>query len=579
MGGRRRQQKKDSFQGRMRVVLLFFLVLFAVLLTRLFLVQLVHHQEYRALADRQHSFEGGGGIRRGTIFIQDNGSVQIPVALMGTEKILAANPQVVENVPAAAEFLSREFSLEVKEITEKISKKNDSYEVLARDIDVKKAQLLASSLPKGIFFENRERRVYPHGAFAAHILGFTSQDQQELRGRYGLERFYDESLSGKKGFFENPPAPNAVGFWLGLGRKIISPPEWGARVVTTIDYNIQRKAEEVLTGLHEKWSPVSGLVLVTNPRSGKILAETAFPSFDPNDYGKIKDFHTFLNPMTEAAYEFGSVIKPVTMASAIEEGVVGANTTYYDSGEVRFGSYVIHNFDLNAYHTQTMTQVLEKSLNTGAVFVARLLGKKRQLEYLKRFGFGEKTGVDLPGEVRGNLNNLFSGRDINFATASFGQGISATPLQLASAIGTIANNGILMKPYVVEKIVDDSGNETLQNPKESGRVISKETAETVSKMLVSVVRNGFENKAGVKGYFVAGKTGTAQIPKKDGKGYSDKAIHTFVGYAPAFSPRFLILLQLNEPIGNRFAANTLTPAFHDLAEYILHYYQVLPDEQ
>jgi cell division protein FtsI/penicillin-binding protein 2 len=426
----------------------------------------VHHQEYRTLADKQHIFAGGSNIRRGAIFIQDKDGVRIPAAVMGTEKALVANPRDVDNVQAAVEFLSREFSLDVKETTEKISKKNDSYEVLARNIDVKKAQILISSLPKGIFFENKDKRVYPHGVFASHILGFTSQDQQELRGRYGLERFYDESLSGKKGFFESAPAYNAVGFWLGLGRRIISPPEWGAQIVSTIDYNIQRKAEEVLTGLREKWSPVSGLVLVTNPRSGKILAEAAFPSFDPNDYGKVKDFYTFLNPAAEAAYEFGSVIKPIIMAAAIEEGLVGPNTTYYDSGELRFGSYTIRNFDLKAYHTQTMTQVLEKSLNTGAVFVGKLLGGERQLQYLKRFGFGEKTDIDLPGEVRGNLSNLSSGRDINFATASFGQGISATPIQLALAIGAIANNGILMKPYAVEKVVDGSGNETLQSPKE-----------------------------------------------------------------------------------------------------------------
>jgi cell division protein FtsI/penicillin-binding protein 2 len=197
---------------------------------------------------------------------------------------------------------------------------------------------------------------------------------------------------------------------------------------------------------------------------------------------------------------------------------------------------------------------------------------------LEKFGFGAKTGVDLPGEVAGNISNLKNGRDIDYATASFGQGISVTPLQLAMAIGAIANQGKLMKPYVIEKIIDDSGGEIKKEPETKSEVIHKDIAETLTKMLVSVVRSGYDNRAGVKGYFVAGKTGTAQVPEKNGRGYSDKVTHTFVGYAPAFDPKFLILIQLNEPKGNRFAANTLTPTFHNLAEYILNYYEVPPDD-
>ena len=226
-----------------------------------------------------------------------------------------------------------------------------------------------------------------------------------------------------------------------------------------------------------------------------------------------------------------------------------------------------------------MSQVIEKSLNTGVVYVARLIGKEAHREFLRRFGLGEKTGVDLPGELSGDISNLEEGRDIDFATAAFGQGIAVTPLQTAMAIGAIANHGILMKPYVVERITEDSGNEMRREPETVRRVISEKTAEELTKMLVATVRNSFENRANVKGYFVAGKTGTAQIPREDGKGYSDDVIHTFVGYAPAFDPKFLVYIQLNKPKGNRFAANTLTPFFHDLAEYMLNYYEIPPDER
>ncbi len=198
---------------------------------------------------------------------------------------------------------------------------------------------------------------------------------------------------------------------------------------------------------------------------------------------------------------------------------------------------------------------------------------------MKRFGFGGKTGIDFPNEVAGDISNLKSGRDIEFATASFGQGIAVTPMQMAMAIGAIANGGVLMKPYIVDKIVDDSGNEKDFSPEKKSEVISADTADTLTKMLVSTVRSGFETKAEVKGYFVAGKTGTAQIPNKDKPGYSADVIHTFIGYAPAFHPKFLILLQLNRPHGNRFAANTMTQSFHNLADFILKYYEVPPDEK
>ena len=347
----------------------------------------------------------------------------------------------------------------------------------------------------------------------------------------------------------------------------------------SIDYNIQRKIEILLASAREKWQADSGAILVLEPRTGKILAMAANPVFDPNEFSKEKNFSVFLNPLIESMYELGSVLKPVTMASGLQEKLVQPDTTYEDPGVIKVGGFTIKNFDGKSYKIQTMTQVLEKSLNTGAVYVAKLLGHERQLDYLKKFGFGQKTGIDLPGEVAGKISNLTAGREIDFVTAAFGQGIAVTPLQLAMALGAVANEGKMMKPYVVEKVVDDSGNEINKNPQVVKEVIFKETAEKLTKMLVSAVRNGLENRAGVKGYFVAGKTGTAQIPRRDGPGYSDKVIHSFVGYAPAFNPRFLVLLQLNEPKGNRFASNTLTPVFHDLAEYILNYYEVPPDEK
>ena len=302
------------------------------------------------------------------------------------------------------------------------------------------------------------------------------------------------------------------------------------------------------------------------------------PGFDPNEFFKEKDYSVFINPLVESMYELGSVVKPITIAAALNEGIIKPESTYNDEGVVSMAGYTMENADGKKHGVQTMTQVLEKSLNTGAVHVSKLLGKDRQWSYFKKFGFGSKPGVDLPGEISGNISNLDHGREIDFATASFGHGIALTSIQLAAAIGAIANKGILMKPFIVEKIIDNSGNETVHKPEISAEVISPETAETLTKMLVSVVKNGYDNRAGVNNYFIAGKTGTAQIPKKDKRGYSDDVVHSFVGYAPAFKPRFLVFFQLVKPQA-RFAATTLPPHFKELANFILNYYEVPPDEK
>ena len=574
---------KSSFdnvvRGRLNWVLLFFLTALSLLVGRLFILQIVYHNEYRALALRQHRLVREIVSNRGIIYAKEKDGTLVPLTLNNTEKNLAASPKHIKEPAAAASLIAKELGTGIneEEILKKLSNQESIYTVIAKHVSPEIAEKLALKLPPGVFFEEEMRRVYPHGNFLSHAIGFVSKESDQEEGRYGLERFYETSLSGKEGFFEG--AKSASGFWVALGKRIINPPQNGSSLFLTIDYNIQFKAEEILNKTKEKWEAVSGALLVLDPKTGKILAMAARPSFDANAYSKEKDFSVFLNPLTESMFELGSVIKPITMASALAEGLIEPGSTYEDNGEVKIGGYSVKNFDGKAYHRQTMTQVIEKSLNTGAVYVARLLGKNRHREYLQKFGFGEKTGVDLPGELAGDISNLAAGRDIEFATASFGQGIAITPLQLAQAIGSLANEGKLMRPYIVEKVVNDSGNEIKKEPEIIRQVVSKESAEKVTKMLVSTVRNGFENRAGIKGYFVAGKTGTAQIPRKDGRGYSDRVIHTFVGYAPAFNPRFLILLQLNEPKGNRFAANTLTPAFHDLAEYILNYYEVPPDEK
>lgn len=559
-------------------ILLFFCLLCAALIGRLFVLQIMDHRVYSNLAAKQHTTVENITPGRGSIFMRDKDGSPVPLAENRIYKTLIVSPKAVVDASSTASYLAGEFGIDRGALMKRFSNKDDEYEVIARKVELDKAAGIDQKNMPGVFLHEEKLRSYPHSTLASQLVGFVSKERDAEEGRYGLEQYYEKELAGEVGAIDNRNQ-DASSFWLALGRKIIHPPKNGSNIYTAIDYNIQLKAEEVLNEAREKWQALLGLIIVMEPKTGRIIAFVHSPSFDPNVYSKEKNFGIFLNASVQAVYEVGSVIKPITMAAALQEKIVTPNTTYTDTGVVKFGNYTIRNFDEQAHGLQTMSQVIENSLNTGMVFVSRLLGKEKQLDYIKLFGFGKKTGIDLVGELNGNISSLAHKKDVDFATAAFGQGIAVTPIQLAVAIGAIANQGVRMQPYIVDRIVDDSGNTIEKRVTSAQRVISPEAAEAMTKMMVGAVRNGFENRAGIKGYFIAGKTGTAQIPKTDGKGYSDRFVHTFVGYAPAFDPRFLILLELVDPKGNKFAANTLTPAFHDLAQFILNYYEIPPDEK
>ena len=572
----KRRGHPDSIEKRITWVLFFFFSVMIILLGRLFTIQIMAHDKYSALAERQQGIVSEITIPRGSILAVDARGEYVPLASNRKYKNLIFEANQVSDPDRVRTVLSNEFHISIEDVDGYLAQSDDPYEIVAKKLSPTDEEEKLVLETDGLFFENTLRRVYPHESLGAHLIGFVGSGDGKEEGKYGLERAYNEDLAGENGIFGG--VSDASGFLLRLGRKIIQPSENGRDVVLTIDYNIQSKAREVLDAAKEKWGAPSGIVMVIEPKTGKILAMDALPSFNPNEFNLEKDLSVFLNPAVESVFELGSVMKPVTMSAGIEEKKVTPETTYVDAGVVEVRDREIRNFDGKARGVMTMTQVLEKSLNTGAVFVAQRLGREAQKAYIKNFGFGEKTGIGLPGERAGDIANIEKGHDVEYATASFGQGIAVTPLQMALAIGAIANDGKLMRPYVVDEIREGPIVIKKNNPEVRRQVISPDTAHAVTKMLVSVVRNGFEKRASIQGYFIAGKTGTAQIPRKDGTGYSDESIHTLVGYAPAFEPRFLVYIQLNEPKGNRFAANTLTPAFYDLAEYMLNYYEIPPDE-
>jgi cell division protein FtsI/penicillin-binding protein 2 len=319
-----------------------------------------------------------------------------------------------------------------------------------------------------------------------------------------------------------------------------------------------------------------------DPKSGKITAMCSWPSYDLNNYNEVEDPSLFDNRVVSHQYEPGSVFKTITLAMAIDQGKINPDTYYEDKGRIDIPGWPksIKNSDFSSkggHGWVDMNYVLKNSLNTGSIFAAFRLGSDYFLDYLKKFGFGEKTGIELSSESSGDIDHLLSKnvKEIDLATASYGQGIAVTPLQMISSYATIANGGKLMKPYIVDEILDSDGNTVKKiKPQEIRQVVSEQTAETMSAMLVNVVEDGYAGLAQVDGYYIGAKTGTAQIPSPQGAYLSDQYIHNAVGSGPIEDPKFTILIKFDNPKVSAFAAGTVIPFFGEISDFLLKYYQV-----
>jgi cell division protein FtsI/penicillin-binding protein 2 len=555
---------------------LFLIVLFgAAIVSRLFFLQVLERKLFQAQAmGQQVSFNNVIGSR-GQIFclesqetkgVQGEGEVK-SLAINKDSWSLSVNPNNILNKESFAESLSKKINQTKDQILKELNSK-DSYVVIENNLSSDQSNKINELNLKGLSWENIPDRFYPQGALAAQVVGFLGG---EGSGQYGVEGYYNDILQGKSGVKEEKSGLDS--FFSNDNKISLN----GSDLYLTIDYNIQFQAEALLKKVKEKLDIDSGQIIVMRPDSGKILALANFPSFDTNQYSKEKDLEIFQNSAVQKLFEPGSIMKPFTMAAALNEGKITPDTTYVDTGSVTIGPDTLHNFNYEKMGKQTMTQVLENSLYTGAVFAEQQISHQTFLDYLDKFGFDEKTKIDLQGEVYSHNTLLRNGPDFNFATASFGQGIELTPIQVARGYSAIANGGKLVKPYIVEKIVN-GGDEVYTKPEISDPIISQQTISQLTSMLVSVVDKGFNGVAKIPGYYLAGKTGTAQIPLKDGRGYEpdNKTIQSFVGYGPAFNPQFLILVKLDSPKVPKSALSAV-PIFKELAQYIINYWKIPPD--
>lgn len=459
-------------------------------------------------------------------------------------------------------------------LTQKLSDKRLFWVQLARKIPIVTKSKIDSLSIKGLDFERDTKRFYPEASMGAQLLGFVGSDKfGDDTGYFGLEGYYDSKLRGQDGRLGEEKDPLGFPILVGSYRSIA--PKEGDSLYLTIDRTIQYIVEKRLSDDVKKYGAKDGSVIIADPKTGNILAMATYPNYNPALFSEFTE-SDFKNPAVSDAYEPGSTFKLIAMSAALDLSLIDPNTRCdVCSGPRQIGDYQIETWN-NQYHpNSTMTEVIEHSDNIGMTFVADKLGIDRFYDYIKKFGFGSKTGIDLQGEIPGLVRQKEGWRPIDLATASFGQGIGVTPIQMVQAVQAIANGGKLISPKIVDKVVE-GGKETKVQPQIERQVISQKTAALMTEMMVNAVVKGEAQAFAPKGYSIAGKTGTAQIPVA---GHYDptKTIASFVGFAPADNPRFVMLVRFTEPTSSIFGAETAAPTFFAIAKDIFNYLAISPN--
>jgi len=548
-----------------------------ILVGRLFYWQVIRHQELREVGERWQLVDLPIPALRGTI-MDRNG---FTLALDEYEFEIFATPKDILNSEGLAAELAPVLHMDQHKLAELLSRKNepsvslvwDAPWGMAREVEDIKDSWSAAAL--GI--SAARKRVYPEKDVACHLLGFVAYDHEvDYAAYYGVEEYYTEELRGTEGHWGG--TGDTLNLQLSLGAAEVELPQDGLDLILTVDRTIQYFAEDELRRVIEEYGAERGTIIVMDPQSGAILAMASYPCFDPNpSLGKVIPKELFINPAISEAYEPGSVFKVVTMAAALDSGTVGRHSTYYDEGQIFVGGQIILNWDRRAYGVTNMTDLLGHSLNVGAATLSTNMGSETFYDYVERFGFGQVTGIDLPYESTGILRAPGQGnwREGDLGTNSFGQGIAVTPIQMITAVAAVANEGVAPRPYVVQRVEREGQiiQEFLPQPGRS--VMSPSVATELTEMLVESL-SGRDNLS-IPGYTIAGKTGTAQIPVTGGY-HPEDTIASFVGYAPAYDPQFIILVKLDRPRESPWGSVVAVPAFRRLSEKLFIYLRIPPDE-
>jgi cell division protein FtsI/penicillin-binding protein 2 len=568
---------RRAVRSRLRLLSAGLILVALLLIVRLYFVQIVHGRDFSLRADRQYISSSQELYDRGTIYFTRKDGTLLSAASLGTGFTISINPSQIENPEETYAKLAAITPISKDAFLASAEKKSDPYEVVGKRVPEEAGRAISDAKLKGVTVTRERWRIYPAATDAAQSIGFVAFDNDNtIAGRYGLERYYNDVLDRSAvGLFGNFFAE----LFANLDNVVVDArASRQGDLVTTIDPVVQEKLDQVIASVNATYGSTETGGIIMDPKTGIIALDTG-PSFDANDFTHGDPAH-FGNPLVEHQYEFGSIMKPLTMAAGLDAGVINPTSTYNDTGCTTVNKQTFCNYDLKARGPATpMQEILSQSLNVGAAYIATKLGHERFRSYFEKLGFGVETGIDLPSEVSGDIRNIkTSPRDIEYDTASFGQGIAETPVQMIKALGALADHGQVVTPHLVRAIRLENGVTKTLSWGEPERVFSEQAVSQTTTMLVKVVDTKLANGTlKIPAMSVAAKTGTAQIAGPGGKYAPGLYLHSFFGYFPAYDPKYVILLYTVKPQGVQYASETLTHPFMDLTHFLINYYTVPPD--
>ena len=540
-----------------------FSLAFLGMASRLFVLQIVEGPEYSRLAVAQRDSVITFPARRGAILDREGEPLAISIDL----HTVWADPEHVEDPHAEAKKLAPVLGLDPIEVEQKLAC-DCRFQYIARQVGAKLAQKVTQLDLPGIYMEAEPKRYYPGRRLASHLLGFVNIDGQGLEG---VEAQYDDILTGTPGSMtlEQDPAGRS----LPQAEFEYKRPEPGRSLLLTIDKELQYFTQATLEAATQQYSANAGTAIVMKPQTGEILALANTPDFDPNNAGGFSDEERRNRAVTDV-YEPGSAYKIVTAAGAIEEGVVTPKTTYTVADSFAYSDRVFNDSHPHPTERMTVKEIIEQSSNVGTIQIGLQLGGKKLDEYVRRFGFASKTGLDFPGESPGIVLDRKDWTGPTIATIPIGQGIAVTPIQMAAAYSTIANGGKWVEPKLLAATMNDEGRAETSPPPAKRRVVSRSTAKAMADILTGVTEKGTGIEAQIPGYAVAGKTGTAQKPLETG-GYGNAYTGSFAGFAPANRPALVVIVILDEP-SPIWGGSTAAPTFKTIMEFALRHLGISP---
>jgi len=561
--------------GGLKIIFVATFLMATTLIVRLFIIQILDKSEYTALAASQYIRPVNQLFNRGDIYMQPRTGNPLPVAIMKQTYTFYISPQALSDPEAVYEKVNAITDIDKELFMKSARKEGDPYEAIKVGLDEETANKISALNTLGVGIHPERERYYPAGSLASQVIGFLSYDGDDLRGMYGIERQYDDILTDQS---TQKHVNIFTEILMGDESETDDEVDETADIVLTIEPSVQVFVEKELEDYRKEFGAARAGAIVMDPSTGAIVAMAANPDFDPNNF-RNADPSTFSNPNISNVYEMGSIIKPLTIAAALDSGAIEPDSTFDDKGYVLADGARITNVYKGARGITPIQGILNHSMNTGVSWVVQQMGKKNFAKAFYDYGLGVKTNIDLPSEASGLLKNLESPRTVEYYTASFGQGIALTPIATVRALASLGNGGFLVEPHVVKEIRYSDGKVKIPTHPEPKRILKEQTSEEISRMLVNVADVAlFQGKYSISTHTVALKTGTAQMPDpKTGKYSETDFLHSYFGYFPAYDPQFIVFIYSEKPKSTGYASQTLTKPFFRITNFLIDYYAIKPD--